>query len=190
MARGVSDNFLQIARREQRLGRRAALAAVLLAPLAGFLAELADTPGYGPVWVWFVVAVLGGLALGLVLARRRLEDYEADLRLRWNHWMHAAVDAHRLGDVARRVREQDPLPSILGALAAAGLFGLNLLLFALLWVEVPWAPTLAWLVVGLDGVVLGGLVTTSALVLRWSREFVRSAESMVQQGELAIWGER
>ncbi|MCA1814684.1 MAG: hypothetical protein LC624_12190, partial [Halobacteriales archaeon] len=72
MARGVSTNFLELARREQRLGQRAALLALVLAPVGAFFADLADDPGYGPMWLLFVVMCLLGLALGVVLAQRRL----------------------------------------------------------------------------------------------------------------------
>src|SRR5919109_532499 len=106
MARGVSSNFLAIARREERLGKRAALLAVALAPLAGFLAELADVPGFGPVWTVFLMAVVLGLVVGWVWGARKVERYEGELRLRWNHWMRFAVNAHRLDEIERRVQER------------------------------------------------------------------------------------
>lgn len=190
MARGVSQNFLDIARREQRLGQRAAILAVALAPVAAFLAELADVPGFGPVWTLFVVAVVLGLAAGYVLTQRRLARYEGDLKLRWNHWMQHAANAERVAEVERRVHERDPLPAGLGSWLAVALALLNVLLFALLWVAHPAAEPMAYALLGLDGLVLGALVTSSALLTRWARDFVRSAEDMVRHGELAMWGER
>lgn len=190
MARGVSSNFLDIARREQRLGRRAALAALALAPVAAFLAELADAPAYGPVWVLFLLACLAGLGLGYLGTQRRLARYEGDLRLRWNHWMLRARDVERLADVERRVHERDPLPAMVWSAATVAMVALNILLFALLWVEHPAAPPMAWLLLALDGLVLGALVTSSALLVRWARDFVRSAEALVRNGEVAMWGER
>jgi hypothetical protein len=190
MARGVSDNFLNVARREQRLGRRAALAAIALAPLAAFLADLADDPAYGPVWSAFLVAVALGLVAGYAWTRQRLARYEDDLRVRWNHWMRQAVDASRLSDVERRVHERDPVPGFLGNLATLLVAALNAVLFALLWIAHPAGPALAWPIVGLDGLLLGALVASSALLTRWARDFVRAAEELVQKGEVAIWGER
>jgi hypothetical protein len=190
MARGVSENFLRIARREQRLGRRAALAALLLAPLAAFLADLADDPAYGPVWGLFLGTLLGGLCLGLWLTQRRIAHYEDGLRLQWNHWMRHAANASRLTDVERKVQERDPPPALLAQAGALGLALLNALLFALLWVASPAAQPLAWLTIALDGLVLGALVTSSALLVRWAKDFVLAAEDLVQKGEVAMWGER
>lgn len=190
MARGVSQNFLDIARREERLGQRAALAALALAPVAAFLAELADTPAYGPVWALFLLAIALGLGAGYVLTQRRLARYEGDLKQRWNHWMTQARDAERLADVERHVHGRDPVPAVLWSAVTVVLVGLNIMLFALLWVEHPSAGPLSWLILGLDGLVLGMLVTSSALLARWARDFVRTAEQLVRNGEVAMWGER
>lgn len=190
MARGVSSNFLEIARREQRLGRRAALLAIALAPAAAFLAELADVPAYGPLWAFFLLTLLAGLGAGFVLTRHRLARWEGDLQLRWNHWMRQAASAERLADVHRRVNDADPWPTALPSALAAGLLALNALLFALLWVEHPSAGALSWFILAVDGLVLGALVTSSALLIRWARDFVASAEALVRDGEVAMWGER
>lgn len=190
MARGVSQNFLDIAKREQRLGQRAALAAIALMPVAALLAELADEPAYGPVWAWFLAATLLGLGAGYLLARRRIARYEHGLHVQWNHWMRHAVDATRLSEVERRVHERDPPAPMLASALTVGLPGLNIALFALLWVENPVAPTLAWSLVAMDGIVLGALLATSALLTRWAREFVGSVEDLLRKGELPIWGER
>jgi hypothetical protein len=190
MARGISENFLRVARREQRLATRSALLAAALAFPAAFLAELADEPGYGPIWGLFLMACVAGLALGMVLARRRVEHYEADLRVQWNHWMRAATNAARISDIDRRSHDKDPLPQALPGGLALGLLALNLLLFALLWVGHPLALTLAMLVILADGLLLGAMAAASALLGRWAREFVRTAEDMVQKGEVAMWGER
>lgn len=190
MARGVSENFLRIARREQRLGRRAAVAAALLAPAAAFLADLADDPAYGPVWGLFVVALIGGLGLGAWLAQRRLAHYEDGLRLQWNHWMRQASGASRMAEVERKVQERDGLPPFAAQAAALALVVANVLLFALLWTAHPAAQPLAWVTLAADGLVLGALVTGSALTVRWARDFVRAAEDLVAKGEVAMWGER
>lgn len=190
MPHGVSENFLSVARREERLGRRAALAAVALAPAAAFLAELADEPAYGPVWGLFVASALLGLVLGALLARRRLARYEDALRLRWDHWMRGSVGAWRLGEVARRAAGHDPPLPLLPGASALGLAALNLALFALLWAEHPAAPAIAGPLVALDGLLLGGLAATSALTARWAKEFLRAAEELVRRGEVPMWGER
>lgn len=190
MARGVSENFLKLARREERLGRRAVVVAALVAFPAAFLAELADDPGYGPVWLLFLAFALLGVLAGMVWAQRRLAHYEDDLRLQWNHWMRHAVRAQRLAEVESRTHDRDPLPSATWSAATALLVLLNAALFALLWAAHPAGALLAWPVIGLDGLVLGAAAASSALLARWCRDFVRSAEEMVERGELAMWGER
>jgi len=70
------------------------------------------------------------------------------------------------------------------------LLALNVLLFALLWIAHPAAQPLAWLVILVDGLVLGALVTSSALLVKWARDFVVAAEDLVQKGEVAMWGDR
>jgi hypothetical protein len=190
MARGISTNFLNLARREQRLAVRTAVAAAALALPAAFLADLADIPGYGPVWVLFVLTCGAGLVVGAALARGRVAHYEADLQLQWNHYMRGAVNAGRIADVDRKVHEKDPLPPVLSDAAAVVLASLNVLVFVLLWVEHPLASPLSWAVVAVDGLALGTLVTSSALMGRWARSFVRTAEDLVQKGEIPVWGER
>jgi hypothetical protein len=190
MARGVSSNFLALARREHRLGQRVALAALALALPAAFLAELADQPGYGPIWLLFLAALALGLLGGWAWGKRRREQVEGDLKLRWNHWMWAAMDAGTLADVERRVHDRDPLPPWLGSVAAVLLVGLNVALFALLWVEHAAAQPLAWVLLAVDGLVLGALATSSLLMARWADDFAGAAEDMVKRGELPIWGER
>lgn len=190
MVRGVSRNFLNIAQREQRVGRRTAFLAVGLAPLAAFLGELSDAPGYGPVWSLFVIAVLAGLGAGWVLTRRRLHHYEGDLQVQWNHWMRFSTSSARLADIDRRVHERDPSPAFLGTGLAVALLGVNVALFALLWIEHPAAAVLSWIVMAADGLVLGALITSSALLTRWAKDLARSAEELVQTGEVPLWGER
>jgi len=190
MARGVSTNFLELARREQRLGQRAAIAALILAPIGAFFADLSDDPGYGPMWAWFVVTCVLGLALGIVLTHRRLGRYEDGLRVKWNHWMRQAITAHRIADVERMVGERDPPPPYLAEAGVGLLLALNAILFALLWVANPGAQSLAVLVVAADGLVLGVLITTSAMLTRWARDFVQAAEELMQHGEVPVWGER
>jgi len=190
MVRGVSQNFLDIARREQRLARRTALTAALVAPLAGFLSDLADPGAYGPFWMLFVGAVVVGLAAGFLWTRRRLTRLQDDLLLQWNHWMRGAVGASSIAQVERKVHDLDPPPAWLGGAFAAGLLLLNVLLFALLWADLAIADPLALGVVLIDGVALGGLVASSGLVSRWARNFERSAQDLVRDGELTMWGER
>lgn len=190
MARGVSENFLKLARREERLGKRALVVAALLALPAGFLADLADAPGYGPTWMLFLGAIAAGLLGGLALTHRKLTHYEDDLRVQWNHWMRHAVNAQRLSDVEAKTHERDPWPPLLASAGTVALLVVNVLLFALLWIAHPLAGGAAALVILTDGLVLGALAASSALLARWSRDFVRSAEDLVERGELPIWGER
>lgn len=188
MPRGVTDQFLRILDNERKASTRTALAMLVLFLFAYGMAELTDRPLFGRVVILAIGALCAGLVLGGVLAWRRTEKYNASLRDAWNAWMRMSLSSSRVDEVARRVAEKGrPWP--VAGVGWAALFLANAVVFATLWMELAWAPTLGALVAAANGLVLGALAGAAIWAHRWARQFHKALDELVAEGQVGLWGE-
>lgn len=190
MPQGVTHNFLTILDRELRVhGLHLAVALPLLGA-AGFLAELADAPPWGPLVertvVLAVLAFVLGLAASWWLTRRTQES----IRERWRKWMQWSQTSQRLPDVETRVegRRRWFAPPVQGVAWGVAIV-LNALVFAALWSGWSGAGAFAELVLLVDAVGLGAVAAYATWRLQWTWRFRRALREMVDEGTVGVWGE-
>jgi hypothetical protein len=188
MPRGVTDQFLGLLRRERKASVRTAVLMGLLAVPAYFIAELTDQPLVGWVVLVGVLALAGGLGLGLLYARWETRRHEASLRESWNAWMRMSLAAGSLREVERAVHQKSPAVHVQG-LAWAILVLANGTLFGALWLDQAWALPFGAAVTAANGLVLGAIAGRAAWSYRWTRDFSKALDGLIAEGQVGLWGE-
>lgn len=188
MPHGVSDQFLRILGNERKGSLRAIALAIALLPFAYFMAELTDDPFLGLV-VWLAaLALAGGAAIGVLWARHQTARYNESLRQSWNQWMRMSLSCASVHEVAAHVHNKRSQVGLRGV-AAAMLVILNGALFAFLWSALPWAFEFGVIVTATNGLVLGFLAGHAAWSWRWTSQFTKALDELINEGRVGLWGE-
>jgi hypothetical protein len=183
---GVASHFLQILAGDQRSARSKALQSTILAVVWAAFAYVLG--GWGGVAIHAGTAALG-VFLGLAAARSAVRRYESSIRGTWTQWMRFAVAAETVPEIHRKVRGRQGrnLP-ILYAGALFLVFGLEAILLVVAFLNDNRSLALAWPVLTLNGLLLGGLVGYFLHVSRWYGTFRATVAEMVDSGEIGVWG--
>lgn len=188
MPRGVTDQFIRILRQERKTSLRTALTMLGLSFFAYFMAEMTDQPRAGAVVLLAAVALVMGLAAGLAWGHHKTKRYNESLRDSWNAWMRMSLSCSTVEDVARSVAHKPRAPPVAGV-GWATLFLANALLFLFLWFELSFALVFGVMVTTANGLVLGGLIGDALWNLRWTSQFHRALDEMLNHGQIGLWGE-
>ena len=186
MPPGVASHFLQILAGDQRSARGKVLLVAALALLWGAFAWLL---GGGWGLLVHVGATLAGLALGVLAARSTVRRYEASIRGTWTQWMRFAVAAETVPEIHRKVRGRQGrnLPVVYAAVLML-IVGLEAILLIVAFLNGQRSLALAWPVITLNGVLLGGLLGYFWHTAAWYGTFRATVAEMVDAGEIGVWG--
>lgn len=186
MPPGVASHFLHILAGDQRSARGKVFLAAVLALAWAVLAWL-----LGGWWgvLAHAAAALVGVGLGILVARATVRRYEASIRGTWTQWMRFAVAAETVPEIHRKVRGRQGrnLP-ILYATVLLLVVGLEAILLVVALLNGGRSLALAWPVISLDGLLLGGLLGYFAHAARWYGTFRATVAEMVDSGEIGVWG--
>lgn len=189
MPKGISESFLRLLEAERPRAVKTAVAAVVLALVGLQLADLADAPRLGRDSMTYLTLLGVGIVLGLALGRFAAHRLTDRLKTQWSHTMREAGSADSLAALDRRLRGLAPVPAWRLPLVAVGFTLANILLFALLWVDAPVAPTASLVILTADGLALGAWLGATAYRFVFARTFVNEVDGMVSRGTLGVWGE-
>jgi hypothetical protein len=183
---GVASHFLQILAGDQRSARAKVVGVALLAAAWCVFAYLLG--GWGGVAIHLGAAIAGAV-LGLLAARATVRRYESSIRGTWTQWMRFAVAAETVPEIHRKVRGRAGrnLP-ILYAAVLLLVVGLEAILLVVALLNGGKPLGLAWPVITLDGLLLGGLLGYFAHVAAWYGTFRATVAEMVDSGEIGVWG--
>lgn len=188
MPRGVTDQFLRILRRERKASLRTALTMLGLFAFAYFMAELTDGPLLGTVVILAFATLVAGVVCGMLLGWRRTRRYNESIRRSWNAWMRMSISCASVDEVARGVADKPRAPPLAGV-GWAALFLANALLFLFLWFELSFALVFGVMVTTANGLALGAVTGYAVWNVRWTRQFSRALDDLIEQGQVGMWGE-
>lgn len=190
---GVSKDFLDLAKQGQRRAL-IGLAPLLLAGLAGGLvAELLDVGRMGGFVLLYIGALAGGLLAGSIAGWSQTQSWGESLKNGWSAWMHAAVGAGSMGEVAHRTGATR-IPA--AALVSAALAALNAACLIAAWFQLPALDltdpfgAFAIVTVTLTGLTVGMRGPVILLEGWWCREVEQQTLQLVEEGRVGVWGIR
>jgi ABC-type Na+ efflux pump permease subunit len=182
----VASHFLQILAGDQRSARGKVLLVALLALLWSGFAWLLG--GWWGILV-HVGATAAGTVLGLLAARSTVRRYEASIRGTWTQWMRFAVAAETVPEIHRKLRGRQGrnLPVLYAAVLLL-IVGLEAILLVVAFLNDQASLGLAWPVIVLNGLLLGGLLGYFQHTSAWYGTFRATVAEMVDSGEIGVWG--
>jgi len=190
---GVSRDFLTLAEDGQRRRLLELVPLAVGAILAGSVAELLDPARFG-VYSWLFVASLGaGLGVGGIGGWLQTRAWADSFREGWTEWMHSAVGAGSMREVARRAGAR---AVNVDRTAAALLAALNVAVLVAAWFTLPpfslATPYGAFAVstVALTGLAIGARASLGLAEAWWCREIERQTLDLVEEGRVGVWGMR
>lgn len=189
MPKGISESFLHLLESERPRSTKTVIAAVVLGLVGLQLADLADAPRLGRDSMTYLTLLGVGIVLGVGLGHLAAHRLTDRLKSQWSHTMREAATVDSLGALDRRLRGLGPVPTWQVPLVAVGFTLANILLFALLWVDAPIAPTASLVVLTADGLAIGAWLGMAAYRLLFARTFVHEVDGLVARGTLGVWGE-
>lgn len=189
MPKGISESFLRLLENERPRAVKTVVAAVVLGLLGLQLADLADAPRLGRDSMTYLTLLGVGVVLGVGLGHLAAHRLTDRLKSQWSHTMREAASVDTLAGLDRRLRGLGPAPAWRAPVVAVGFALANVLLFALLWVDAPLAPTASLVVLTADGLAVGAWLGAAAYRLLFARTFVHEVDGLVARGTLGVWGE-
>jgi hypothetical protein len=104
--------------------------------------------------------------------------------------MRMSLSCTRLEDVYQKVRSRDPVGPVRAGVVTALALTANLVLFIALWMEAAFAPRFATVMMVANGLLVGAFLGRQAFHLKWTRDFTRALDEVVQGHAIGVWGER
>jgi hypothetical protein len=186
---GVTKNFLAILESEldrtaKRIIRLLILTGVVLL-LAWPLFDPDALMGLGSTLAILVAAGgLGGVYAHYVANRR----YNTSIKAHWNRWMRYSVSCVSVRECYRKVHNRNPGPSVLwvaSLLSAVFIAHLVLLVYAI-DTEATFNQILP--LFALDAIILGFFIGKRIMERHWYRQFLRSVNELLREGQIGVWG--
>lgn len=190
---GVSKDFLNLAKRQQRHALMQ-LAPLLAAGLAGgAVAELLDPPRLGGFVLVYAAAVVAGLLAGGLAGWWETRTWGESLRDGWQTWMHSAVGAGSMGETADRA---GAMQLTVHKMWAALVIALNATCLVAAWFTLPpftlLEPfgALALVTVTVTGLTVGAATTKGLVEAWWCRQVEHQTLDLIEEGRVGVWGYR
>lgn len=190
---GVSKDFLNLAKKQQRQALLQLAPLVAAALVGGAVAELLDPSRLGRFVVTYAITLAAGLIAGGLLGWIEIRSWAESLKDGWQDWMHSAVGAGSMAETAERA---GAMRITIGRVAAAVLVVLNAACLIAAWFTLPpFAVTepyglFAILTVGLTGLGVGSATMKSLVEAWWCREVEHQTLDLVESGRVGVWGYR